>query len=950
MRDQKVFLNRSISLLLFGLATITQMPVLLAQVQSDSLAREAKAKIGRFEIDFKGLYGEHGVKDVILAPKEAPYLDTSKPNDSPAASILSVEEIEPNNHPENAQALRGPTPIILNGNISTADEGLSFRDPQNRYQDDLEDLFSVTLLSPGLSVKLSGHSSDCDLYLIWGFQQFGIYNFERSINPGKSEEQLVLPNLSAGNYIIGVSIYDANPQGEPSSPYVLTVTGDIANANTSSLITIDTDPGRLAFEVDGVSYLIYGQKFNWPIGSMHLLTVPSPQTNDIGIQLYFSRWSDGGAQTHTIITPNTDQTFTAFFDTQPRVNISGRVRDSQKIGLAGVQINFSNQGGTATTDNSGFYGIAVPSGWSGIAKPSKPNFDFVPSSRAYTSLAADTSNQDYVGYPIPGRPAPPTDLQVISVGTDSAHLKWTDNSSNEDGFVIRRGSQDTRPFLEVGRVPADSTQFVVYGLQPGMFYIFHVRAFNAFGESDSARKTTTTPASGPPVRPTNLTASPRSESSILLTWKDNSQKESGFLIQRKQPGDISWTNVEDGLPQNSRFYLDKGLAPNTQYEYRVLSTDGSAPSNVATARTEAITSMAQHTKGLEVDNQGGGAGGWSHFKILEFDQLYDGHLQIWNGGEVVHDGDDGDFTSPTAIVLHDPSSGIADEHTSAASGPRDPVIIRSKGEAIEIHQYTYQQDDKNWILIEWIVINNGSGPQNVKLAFFLDADAGGELSVLDRGDFDETRKMVYLKNEGSGIHFGMALISEASFFENYQISPFADARTPDNSPAGPAFGERARRELLKESKNTGTLFQDAADLTMTLVSNLGILGHGDRVKVMYALAAGANLGELQNWMDDAAQFAPCAFPCFWADVDCDRDMDILDVQKVAAHWNTRIGNANYDPNFDVDHEGKGDGDIDIVDIQLVAAWWNKALPSCEAAQKSQATQVSDKKLSKWSND
>ncbi|HDP97783.1 MAG TPA: T9SS type A sorting domain-containing protein [bacterium] len=66
---------------------------------------------------------------------------------------------------------------------------------------------------------------------------------------------------------------------------------------------------------------------------------------------------------------------------------------------------------------------------------------------------------------------------------------------------------------------------------------------------------------------------------------------------------------------------------------------------------------------------------------------------------------------------------------------------------------------------------------------------------------------------------------------------------------------------------------------------------------------------------------------FWADVDGDQDVDIIDIQLVAAHWNTKQGDANFDPIYDVDNQGQGDGDVDIIDVQLVASWWNKQIPS-----------------------
>jgi hypothetical protein len=65
---------------------------------------------------------------------------------------------------------------------------------------------------------------------------------------------------------------------------------------------------------------------------------------------------------------------------------------------------------------------------------------------------------------------------------------------------------------------------------------------------------------------------------------------------------------------------------------------------------------------------------------------------------------------------------------------------------------------------------------------------------------------------------------------------------------------------------------------------------------------------------------------FWADVDQDGDVDIVDIQLVAARWGARAGDPLYDARYDVDNEGQGDGDIDIVDIQLVASWWNQTLP------------------------
>jgi len=57
----------------------------------------------------------------------------------------------------------------------------------------------------------------------------------------------------------------------------------------------------------------------------------------------------------------------------------------------------------------------------------------------------------------------------------------------------------------------------------------------------------------------------------------------------------------------------------------------------------------------------------------------------------------------------------------------------------------------------------------------------------------------------------------------------------------------------------------------------------------------------------------------WADIDGDGDVDAIDIQLVAACWNTEVGDAEYKAECDVDN----DGDVDAIDIQLVAGWWNK---------------------------
>ena len=62
--------------------------------------------------------------------------------------------------------------------------------------------------------------------------------------------------------------------------------------------------------------------------------------------------------------------------------------------------------------------------------------------------------------------------------------------------------------------------------------------------------------------------------------------------------------------------------------------------------------------------------------------------------------------------------------------------------------------------------------------------------------------------------------------------------------------------------------------------------------------------------------------CFFGDFNCDCRIDIVDIMLVAMHWNTSVGDPDYDQTYDLDD----DGDTDILDILLVAGHWGE---TCE---------------------
>jgi plastocyanin len=83
--------------------------------------------------------------------------------------------------------------------------------------------------------------------------------------------------------------------------------------------------------------------------------------------------------------------------------------------------------------------------------------------------------------PIPGDPpAAPTSLLATPQSTTEVALAWTDNATNETGFLVERRTVDGT-FAQVLTAGANATSAVVPALEPSTFYLFRVRASGGGG-------------------------------------------------------------------------------------------------------------------------------------------------------------------------------------------------------------------------------------------------------------------------------------------------------------------------------------------------------------------------------------------------------------------------------------------------------------------------------------
>lgn len=62
-------------------------------------------------------------------------------------------------------------------------------------------------------------------------------------------------------------------------------------------------------------------------------------------------------------------------------------------------------------------------------------------------------------------------------------LAWTDNSGDEEGFVVERRTSGSPAFQQVALLGPGAAGFLDAGVAPGQSYCYRVRAFNAAGAS-----------------------------------------------------------------------------------------------------------------------------------------------------------------------------------------------------------------------------------------------------------------------------------------------------------------------------------------------------------------------------------------------------------------------------------------------------------------------------------
>lgn len=179
------------------------------------------------------------------------------------------------------------------------------------------------------------------------------------------------------------------------------------------------------------------------------------------------------------------------------------------------------------------------------------------------------------------QPIAPTLLTAEPEGETRINLTWQNNCTNETGFYIYRKTDGESSFVKV--YDSNSGGWNGYGdtgLEPGTKYYYYVSAYNAQGSADSnvlSATTTGTPLTLKPNAPSDLTATAISSSEAALIWKDNSNNETGFILERSLTQANGYAVIATLQPESTS-YDDSGLSAKTTYFYRVKASNSAGDS------------------------------------------------------------------------------------------------------------------------------------------------------------------------------------------------------------------------------------------------------------------------------------------------------------------------------------------------------------------------------------
>ncbi|MFZ1321735.1 MAG: T9SS type A sorting domain-containing protein [Ignavibacteria bacterium] len=192
----------------------------------------------------------------------------------------------------------------------------------------------------------------------------------------------------------------------------------------------------------------------------------------------------------------------------------------------------------------------------------------------------------------------PGDLEAEPEDSSYIKVKWDDNSNNEEGFYVERSlTSDTSVAWEtIGSTGQNNRIFADYWVTNGVEYFYRVYAYAGnirSAYSNIASTIAEIDTSIIPRAPSDLLINEITETTVTISWQDNSYNESGFIIARREINELLFRYI-DTVQTDVLTYQEVGLTPDNVYLYKVCSYNSFGLSdftNTVSARTNKSTNI-----------------------------------------------------------------------------------------------------------------------------------------------------------------------------------------------------------------------------------------------------------------------------------------------------------------------------------------------------------------------
>ena len=441
------------------------------------------------------------------------------------------------------------------------------------------------------------------------------------LHAGHVHPGLPVTGSTSGTFTIPTSGHDFS--GDVRYRISLTAT-DSSGLSTTTAVTIWPQKVNLTFHTvpEGLTLYVNGLAAVTPFVHDELIgfndTIEARDQVSGGTNYAFSSWSDGGAQSHTVVVPATDQSYTATFNTAATAPVAAygfnegsgtTLTDSSGHGLNGTISGATwttagkNGGALSFNGSSGYVDLGNASGWALTGSATWSAWVYATGTPADDGqIIAKSGGNGAAGWQLKTSPdtGPHTFGVTVSPNGTTPVQRYSKTVRALNTWYYVAGVYDAAArTLHIyvngtlddgvlsGTVPAaqfNSSVNAAIGRRTGGFYfqgrIDDLRVYNsaltqAQIQADMNTPVGSTPDTQPPSAPSGLSATPVSASRIDLDWSASTDNVSvaGYRVERCQGATCA--NFAEIAQPAATTYSDTTLTAGTTYRYQIRAIDTS---------------------------------------------------------------------------------------------------------------------------------------------------------------------------------------------------------------------------------------------------------------------------------------------------------------------------------------------------------------------------------------